>query len=146
MGFKSKRAEQAAFIGDKVDHLFRTVVKADGNEYSYEEVSRAAGISSSYLHRLRNKKISNPGRDVIQALSTFFGVSVEYWFSPTTYVTEDERRRGQLAVAHRKLDEGAYTPEQLRFIVQMLDHLRALTGAPPPPSSPEPGGSEDETV
>ncbi len=136
MGFKSKHAEQAAFIGEKLDYLFRTIVSPAGTEYSYEDVSRATHISPSYLHRLRHKKISNPGRDVIQALSQFFGVPVEYWFSPTTYVSADTQRQAHLAIAHRTLDEGEYTPEQIRFIVQMLEHLRELTNAAPGPESP----------
>jgi transcriptional regulator with XRE-family HTH domain len=144
VGFKSKRAEQATFIGAKVDYLFRTIVSPTGAEYSYEEVSRAAGISGSYLHRLRNSKISNPGRDVIHALSLFFGVNVEYWFSATTYVTEDDQRQAQLAIAHRTLDEGEYTPEQIRFIVQMLEHLRELTGGSSPAAAPPAATRRDE--
>ncbi len=144
MGFKSKRAEQATFIGDKLEYLFRTMRKPSGDEYSFEEVSRATGISPSYLHRLRHKKISNPGRDVIHALSTFFGIGVEYWFSPTTEVTEAQRRQGQLTLVHRTLDAGDYTPEQLRFIVQMLEHLRELTTPALPPSTSPPQPSEED--
>ena len=146
MGAPGKNEEQAQFIGAKVDHLFRTIRSPGGADYSYEDVSRATGISASYLHRLRNNKISNPGRDVIDALSTFFGVRVDYWFSPTTYVTEDDQRHAQLAIAHRKLDEVAYTPEQIRFIVQMLEHLRELTNAAPlgATSAPQPPRDEEQ--
>jgi transcriptional regulator with XRE-family HTH domain len=133
--FKSKRAEQAEFVGEKVDHLFRTVRKPSGEEFTYEEVHQGTGISASYLHRLRNKKIANPGREKLEALSTFFGVNVEYWFQPTTSVTTPDPQRPYLAIAHRKLDEGNYTPEQIAFIVQVLDYLREQTQATHPPGS-----------
>lgn len=127
VGFRSKRAEQAEFIGEKVDYLFRTVRKPTGEQYTNEEVHQATGISAPYLSRLRKKKVSNPGRDVLEALSIFFRVGPEYWFRSGTYITPSEEQQAQVAVIHRKLDEGNYTPEQVRFIAQMLEHLRELT-------------------
>jgi transcriptional regulator with XRE-family HTH domain len=135
VAFKSKRAEQAKFVGEKVDYLFRNVVKPSGDEFTYEEVHQGTGISASYLHRLRKGQVANPGREKLESLSRFFGVDVEYWFQPTTYIAAADPQRPFLAVAHRKLDEGNYTPEQIQFIVHVLDYLRGQIqtreGSPP---------------
>jgi transcriptional regulator with XRE-family HTH domain len=65
----------------RLDHLFKTITKPDGSEYTYEEVQNGTGkaVTAAYIWRLRTGKASNPGLGVIKALSRFFGVDPSYF-------------------------------------------------------------------
>ena len=72
----------AGIMGELVDQLFRTHLKADGSEYSYMEVAHALGgaVDSTYIGKLRAGKVPNPGRNVLKLLCVFFRVSPLYFF------------------------------------------------------------------
>lgn len=77
--------DQATLAG-RLDHLFRVVHPRNRGEYTYEEVAqalRAAGgptISASYIWQLRKGVKDNPTKHHLEALATFFGVPVAYFF------------------------------------------------------------------
>ncbi|MBM7846673.1 helix-turn-helix domain-containing protein [Herpetosiphon giganteus] len=69
-------------FAELIDHLFQTHKRPDGKEYSLTEVSEAlnGAVAPSYLSRLRNGKINNPGRETIIGLCRFFKVTPTYFF------------------------------------------------------------------
>lgn len=69
-------------FAELIDHLFQTHKRPDGKEYSLTEVSEALNgdVAPSYLSRLRNGKINNPGRETIIGLCRFFKVTPTYFF------------------------------------------------------------------
>lgn len=67
-------------IGELINDLFITLHKPDGREYSNQEVGRNTGLDPAYIGKLRNNKVSNPGRDTLISLSRFFSVPIEYFF------------------------------------------------------------------
>ncbi|MCO1580464.1 helix-turn-helix domain-containing protein [Crossiella sp. SN42] len=73
-------------LADKLNHLFSTVKPLDGKgrEYSNDFVAQqltqaGVSISASYIWQLRKGKKANPSLEHIQALSRFFGVTVDYF-------------------------------------------------------------------
>jgi len=64
-----------------MEWLFKNRRREDGREYSYSEVARATGLTRSYIWKMRFGQISNPGRDALAALSRFFGVRGDFWFT-----------------------------------------------------------------
>lgn len=67
-------------IAELINELFRRHTKPNGREYSHLEVAAASGIDASYLSRLRNGKVPNPGRETLKNLSLFFKVPITYFF------------------------------------------------------------------
>jgi len=123
MRFMSKKREQAAFIGEKVDYLFQHVLKPSGEAYTSEEVGEAIGKPASYVVRLRRKHIHNPGVEVLGALSDFFRVDRMYWFRPTTYIDENDPNYPYADVPQREV-----TPEEVAFVAEILTRIQQHEG------------------
>ena len=123
MGFKSKRSDQAAFIAEKVQFLFATIRAPSGAEYTPEELQEATGIHASTIRRLRNGKIGNPGRDVLEALTNFFGIEPQYWFRAENVLPQAAQAANHIRMLHRQIDAADLTDEQARFVAQMLNQV-----------------------
>ena len=72
-------------LAGRLNHVFATVRRPDGREYSNEQVAQAVAdvgvtISQSYIWQLRKGKKSNPTLKHLQALGDFFGVPPAYFF------------------------------------------------------------------
>lgn len=95
--------EPANDFSQRLDHLFRTVTKPDGGEYSYEEVQNGTGkaVTAAYIWRLRTGKAANPGLGVIKALSRFFNVD------PSYFVLEDPAEAQAMARVQANADLAA---------------------------------------
>src|SRR5919206_2151096 len=83
----SDQTPPARTLADKLDQLFRTMHPRGRDEYTYREVAagiRAQGgprrMSATYLWQLRTGLKDNPSRRHLEALATFFGVPVSYFF------------------------------------------------------------------
>jgi transcriptional regulator with XRE-family HTH domain len=77
--------ESLRSLAQRLDHLFRTVRKPDGKEYSLREVADAiteAGdsISHAYVGQLRSGEKDDPRMSHLRGLASFFGVPVTYFF------------------------------------------------------------------
>lgn len=75
-----------ATLAGRLDRLFRSFRRADGSEYTNEEVARALAerggstISATYVWQLRTGRRDNPTKHHLEALADFFGVSPAYFF------------------------------------------------------------------
>lgn len=143
-------------LAAKLDRLF-TVVRPPGldREYSYKEVaasiteSGGPATTANYLYLLRSGRRDNPGKKLLEALATFFGCNVSYFYDGSASSTEldDELRLlnalrdGSIRqLALRSLD---LSPGNLRHIMGIVEQVRALEGLPPgtrPPAEAWTGG------
>jgi transcriptional regulator with XRE-family HTH domain len=125
MGAPGTNEEQAKFIGAKVDHLFRTITRPDGRPYTYEQVAAGTGLNFSYLRKLRVGKVASPSRQVLERLTTFFGITPDYWFRADHTLPPNSQERHQLGRLLRKIAQANFTPEQLRqldaIVTAMID-------------------------
>ncbi len=76
------------------------------------------------IRRLRNGKIGNPGRDVLEALSTFFHIKPEYWFQAEDDLASDAQASQHLSVIIQKLKMGNFSADQLRLIAALIDTVQ----------------------
>jgi hypothetical protein len=116
--------EQADFIGEKVEYLFRQVPHPTGREYTVAEVADAIGTPVSYVADLRGKRISDLGRERMDALNTFFGVDSGYWFRAMNYIDEHDPN-----YPHFDRPEREWTPEDVEMLARMLAHVQAHVAA-----------------
>jgi transcriptional regulator with XRE-family HTH domain len=123
------------YVSGKIDHLFHTVRREDGREYTYDEVEQGTDlrVSRSYVWKLRHGRNSNPSLDVIEALSNFFGVEPEYFFVPKD--GDDDRSRRIADIAALLQDSGVrsiaerargLSPTSIEAINSMIDNLHAI--------------------
>jgi transcriptional regulator with XRE-family HTH domain len=120
VGAPGKNEEQAQFIGAKVDYLFRTITKPNGKPYTYQEVAARTGLNFSYLRKLRVGKVASPSRKVLERLTTFFGITPDYWFRSDNMLPPDIEERHQLGLLLQKIEQAQLSPEQLRQLDEIV--------------------------
>jgi len=76
-------AKEGAPIRDLVNLLFEVFVKPDGKPYTSVDVAQAVKINPGSLANLRSKHHKNVTLGMLQALATFFDVSLDYFASQT---------------------------------------------------------------
>ena len=131
MGAPGKNEEQAQFIGAKVDHLFRTITQPNGKPYTYVQVAAGTGLNFSYLRKLRVGKVASPSRGVLERLTTFFGVTPDYWFRADYALPADTQARHHLQLLLRKIAQANLTPAQLRHLDTVVAAM--IEGSTPTP-------------
>ncbi len=131
MGRPGKADEQARFIGAKVDHLFRTIRSPSGKPYTYEQVAAGTGLNFSYLRKLRVGKVASPSRQVLERLTTFFGITPDYWFHADQTLPADVQERHHLSRILKKIEQANFSPEQLRHLDAVITAM--MQGESPTP-------------
>lgn len=111
-----------------VDTLFKTHLRPDGQEYSYQEVSQALGreLDPSYLAKVRKGIIKNPGRDALMHLCLFFQVPASYFFPELEALapaqnTREEESINKLRVAFRSMN---LSPDVQKYLEGIIAALR----------------------
>jgi transcriptional regulator with XRE-family HTH domain len=111
-----------------VDSLFKTHLKPDGQEYSYQEVSQALGreLDPSYLAKVRRGVIKNPGRDALMHLCLFFQVPASYFFPELAALAPEQQPREEesvqtLRVAFRSMN---LSPDVQKYLEGIIAALR----------------------
>jgi transcriptional regulator with XRE-family HTH domain len=132
-------------LAKRLDHLFRTVRRADGAEYTHEEVAtaireRGITISHTYVWQLRTGIRDNPTKRHLEALAEFFGVPASY------FLDEDvEHINAQLELLTALRDGGVrsvalramgLSSRSLDAIRGMIEHARQIEGLPEEPAPP----------
>jgi transcriptional regulator with XRE-family HTH domain len=134
-------------LAEKLDHLFNTVRRPDGQEYTNEYVANAVSakgvtISQSYIWQLRKQKKDNPTLKHLQALADFFGVPPAYFFDDEVAGQIDERIEA-LRTEREALREteggpearlmamraGELSPDRRRQVMELLDVVYKLEQA-----------------
>jgi transcriptional regulator with XRE-family HTH domain len=114
-------------IAQLVDALFKEHRKPDGQEYSYQEVSKAleGGLDASYIAKVRRGVIKNPGRDALMLLCRFFRVPASYFFPELDDLalpeeTTDKTHMDLIRVGLRSMD---FTPEVQDYLEGIITAL-----------------------
>ncbi len=134
-------------LAERLDHLFATVRRPDGQEYTNEYVANAVTakgvtISQSYIWQLRKQKKDNPTLKHLQALADFFGVPPAYFFDDAVAGQIDEQIEALRAERERLSEAGSGTearlmamragelsPDRRRQVMELLDVVYRLEQA-----------------
>lgn len=131
-------------LAARVDRLFRTFLRPDGREFSYDQVATAIGsgggptISANYLYLLRRGLRDNPTKRHIEALAAFFKVPPAYFFDDD--LAQQVERELDLLMAIRSsgvqgiaLRAAGLSAETLEAVHHMIENARRIEGLPPAP-------------
>src|SRR5919108_1717339 len=77
--------QQKRSFGEKLAHLIETVHPPDRGPYSYREIEAGiadhpGAMTAAYINQLVKGKQPHPRSHYIEALASFFGVPVTYFF------------------------------------------------------------------
>ena len=128
-------------LADKLDLLFATRQKQDGNRFTYEEIQSISGIRPSTISRMRSGQNSDPSFRTIAGLAEVFGVPLRYFSNDMTLdearallleldteerqVTEAERNRQQTAekLAMLALRAAQMDASTISMLNEMIDYV-----------------------
>jgi transcriptional regulator with XRE-family HTH domain len=129
-------------LAQKIDQLFQTMHPGDRGEYSYEEVAerireQGTQISASYIWMLRKGQQDNPSKKHLEAIATFFGVPVAYFFDVAVAAGIDAELELLAAMREAEVQDIALraaelTPAGRRIIAEMITQLRQMQDEPAP--------------
>jgi transcriptional regulator with XRE-family HTH domain len=80
---KAKLDSYAQELARKVNYLFQTIRKENGDRYLFtevEEITRGA-VTQSWLWRVSHGQVTSPSLWTLKALSDFFKINPAYWFN-----------------------------------------------------------------
>jgi transcriptional regulator with XRE-family HTH domain len=139
--------ERVRSLAAKLNHLFANSTTRGGQEYSNEQVAAAivatgVTISQSYIWQLRKGKKDNPTFKHLQALASFFGVPVSYFFDDEVTDRVDQQLE-ELKAEQVRLNEimgssdaqlmalraGELSPQGRRQVMDLLDVVHRLEQA-----------------
>jgi hypothetical protein len=83
--------EGEADITAKINYLFETYRKPDGEKYSFADVA-GSEMDATALYRLAKGERTNPGYKTLAVLNKFFGLAGDFWFLP---LEEWEKKRSR---------------------------------------------------
>ncbi|MEF3116041.1 helix-turn-helix domain-containing protein [Streptomyces chrestomyceticus] len=129
-------------LAGKVDKLF-TTIRANGREYTYEEVARGCSelsggtFSKTYVWQLRTGQRTNPTKRHLEALAAFFRVPVAYFFDDDTADRVDSQLALASAMGNAEVRDIALRAmsmddsgrKSLARIIREVSMLHAATGA-----------------
>jgi transcriptional regulator with XRE-family HTH domain len=132
-------------LAEKIDRLFAVVHPPKG-EYTHEEVANAirdAGgptVSATYIWQLRKGLRDNPTKKHLEALSSFFGVPVAYFFDEEAAARIDAELALLSAIRDAQVRQVALrasglSTESLETIAEMIERVRTLEGLPDDPAA-----------
>jgi transcriptional regulator with XRE-family HTH domain len=117
-------------LAEKIDFLFRTILRPDGKEFTYQEVESGTNraVTGPYIWKLRAGSATNPGFRALSALSSFFQVPATFFFEdePTDDYLQDLQLAAQLrdnGIAQIALRAQALGPEGRAAVLQMIDYV-----------------------
>jgi len=116
-------------FAQKLEKLFKTITKSNGEEYSREEIEVGTNkaITSSYLYRLRTGKSTNPTIDKVQAIADFFNIDPAYFFEEDDKEPTPDPNRLVANIAFRASHMDMKAVEDM---LQMIKTLREAEETP----------------
>jgi transcriptional regulator with XRE-family HTH domain len=110
-------------FGDKLASLIETVHPPDRGPYSYREIAAAiaqhpGAMTAAHISQLVRGKQPHPRIHYLEALASFFGVPVTYFFDDEFTACDEQTR--QIAERIREL-----TPRDRDTVLNLIDSLRA---------------------
>lgn len=145
-------------FGEKLTHLIETVHPPDRGPYSYREIEAGlaghpGAMTAAYINQLALGKQQHPRIHYVQALASFFGVPVTYFFDDEATERIDEQISAVTAWRDQEAQHiaervAALSPRDRHTVNALIDSLRAYEEQPrerrqrrkPPSPPPDPGG------
>jgi ESX-1-secreted protein regulator len=136
-------------IARRLERLFETVQPL-GRSYTLREVvdgvNAAAGenlLSFQYLSQLRKGDRANPGYAVLEGITKWFGVSVNYFSDEETFQRTDDELQVLALMRDSGIRDLAFraagiSEESLAMVTALLDKVRQAEGLPGHPESSAP--------
>ena len=149
MGNEAKPGPAGQTLAARLNHLFATVRRPDGKEFSNEQVAAAIlatkqvkTLSQSYIWQLRNGVKDNPTVSHLRGLAKFFDVPVSYFFDDEDAERVD-RKLAEIQAERERLAEltgsselqllamraGELSPERRQQVMDLLDVVYRLEKA-----------------
>jgi transcriptional regulator with XRE-family HTH domain len=132
-------SESSAGIPDlaaKLQHLFRTIPRPDGQGWYTNEVmvqavaDQGVQLTVQHLSSLRNGRRNNPSARLLAAIAAVFGVPVDYFFDADEErrVNEDLQTLTQLRRVGGLRLRGDIDPKGLLELLDALQQIRQMEG------------------
>ena len=132
-------SESSAGIPDlaaKLQHLFRTIPRPDGQGWYTNEVmvqavaDQGVQLTVQHLSSLRNGRRNNPSARLLAAIAAVFGVPVDYFFDAEEErrVNEDLQTLTQLRRVGGLRLRGEIDPKGLLELLDALQQIRQMEG------------------
>lgn len=132
-------SESSAGIPDlaaKLQHLFRTIPRPDGQGWYTNEVmvqavaDQGVQLTVQHLSSLRNGRRNNPSARLLAAIAAVFGVPVDYFFDAEQErrVNEDLQTLTQLRRVGGLRLRGEIDPKGLLELLDALQQIRQMEG------------------
>lgn len=127
-------------FGDKLTHLIETVHPPDRGPYSYREIEAGlaghpGAMTAAHINQLALGKQPHPRIHYVEALASFFGVPVTYFFDDALAQRIEEqiaevsawRDKEARRIAERVV---ALSPRDRHAVTTLIDNLRAYEERP----------------
>lgn len=120
-------------IGEKVRFLLNTFKKPNGEPYNYREVEEGTKgeINYSWLWKLANGHVNNPGIQALKSLTTFFGITPDFWFkdlnewvAEQTSVSDNEQVGKGDELERLALYAKGLNAEDLDIVINLVEAFR----------------------
>ena len=120
-------------IGEKVRFLLATFRKPNGETYNYREVEEGTHgeINYSWLWKLANGHVNNPGIMALKSLTTFFGITPDFWFkdlkewvADQTSVTDNELAGNGDELERLALYAKGLNAEDLGIVINLVEAFK----------------------
>lgn len=123
--------EEGEEIAAKIQYLFDTYRKPNGDKYNYLEVDRLTDgkVDNSWLSKLGKGKVTRPGLTVLKAITNFFGVEPDFWFKDLDdWVAEQNEKRNQNTRQEIATRAGDLPEEAQQIIFDLVDSFEKRLG------------------
>ena len=141
--------DQEDTLAEKLERLFEEVRKPDGSKYTQTEVVEGTNgvLTRVYLWKLRTGRATNPGFQIIKALTDFFGVDPNYFWESEESAAEKEITKPtgkyfeEIQARSARLDDKAQ-----KAVLDMIDFILStqVSESPGEPSGgTKPSGEEN---
>lgn len=127
-------------FGDKLAHLIKTVHPPDRGPYSYREIEAGlaghpGAMTAAYINQLALGKQRHPRIHYVEALASFFGVPVTYFFDDDVTRQIDDQITKVSAwrdaeARHIAERVAALGPRDRHTVTTLIDSLRAYDEQP----------------
>lgn len=120
-------------IAEKVRFLLNTIKKPNGEPYNYREVEEGTHgeINYSWLWKLANGQVNNPGIQALKSLTTFFGITPDFWFkdlkewvAEQTSVSNDEQAGKGENLERLALYARGLSAEDLEIVINLVEAFK----------------------
>ena len=132
--------QQQRSFADKLNKLIETVHPPDRGPYSYREieaglVGHPGAMTAAYINQLALGKQPHPRIHYVEALASFFGVPVTYFFDDDVTQQIDDQITKVIAwrdeeARHIAERVAALSPRDRHTVTTLIDSLRAYDEQP----------------